>query len=192
MTKKEKSNSRSSIGARRNPATETAILDAASKIVAEKGMSGLKMETVARAAKAGKATLYRWWPTRGALILAVYQREKPAVSYQDTGNLTDDLHSFASELSAIWKTEFGAYFKAIIAEAQSDPDVNQELERYRSQRLEGLLIIFKRAEKRGELPAGQDHKPRAELMMSMMWQRLLTNRLNEDIDGSIRLLAAKP
>ena len=82
---------RASIGARRNPETEAAVLDAAEALVEEKGISGLSMEAVARRARAGKATLYRWWPTRGALLMAVYQRQKRIAGYPDTGTLEGDV-----------------------------------------------------------------------------------------------------
>ena len=90
--------SRTSIGAKKNPATETAILDAAARLLDQKGIAGLRMETVAREARAGKATLYRWWPTRGALLLAVFQRKKITLAGKDTGSLFSDLIAFAAEL----------------------------------------------------------------------------------------------
>ncbi|WP_319412302.1 TetR/AcrR family transcriptional regulator [uncultured Cohaesibacter sp.] len=187
QTKKPKA--RHSIGAKKNPQTEIAILEATAQIIKEKGISGLKMEAVARKAKAGKATLYRWWPTRGALLLALYQRKKPQLNYADTGSLHEDLLHFTHDLIAIWKGENGLFFKAIIAESQSDPDVAEQLKRYHAERLEALSALFSRAQTRGEIPQHENPAIRAEMLMNLLWQRLLNNGLEEDIDEHILVLA---
>ncbi|WP_320144328.1 TetR/AcrR family transcriptional regulator [uncultured Cohaesibacter sp.] len=186
---KEKSKTRQSIGARKNPDTEMAILDAAAEIIAEKGIGGLRMEAVARKAKAGKATLYRWWPSRGALLLAVYQRNKPSMCYSNTGSLHEDFLHFAKDLTEIWQGETGLFFKAIIAESQSDPDVAEKLKDYHAERLEALATVVERAQLRGEISQKEDPATRAELLIGLMWQRLLNNRLDETIDEHIRMLA---
>ena len=181
--------SRHSIGARKNPETEAAILDAAADLIAQKGIKGLGMEAVARKAKAGKATVYRWWPTRGALLLAVYQRKKPAMSYDDTGSLLGDLTRFADCLLDVWKGENGLFFKAIIAEAQADPDVAEKLKDYHAERLEALTAVVIRAQKRGEISTKENPKIRAEMLISLLWQRLLNNRLDEPVNEHIAMLA---
>ncbi|WP_119306575.1 TetR/AcrR family transcriptional regulator [Cohaesibacter haloalkalitolerans] len=185
----EPNDTRHSIGARKNPETEAAILDAAAEIIAEKGIGGLRMEAVARRAKAGKATLYRWWPTRGALLLAVYQRKKPHMTYRDTGSLYQDLLHFANDLITVWKGDNGLFFKAIIAEAESDPDVTDKLREYHAERLEALCAVTRRARDRGDIPADEDPTIRAEMLISLLWQRLINNRLDEKIDGHVRMLA---
>src|SRR5690554_2407569 len=63
---------RVSIGARRSPETETAILDAAEALLREGGLAGFSIEGVARRARAGKPTIYRWWPNKTRLLLDVY------------------------------------------------------------------------------------------------------------------------
>lgn len=185
----EKMNTRRSIGARRNPETETAILNAAADLISQKGLAGFNMQEVAKRAKAGKATLYRWWPTRGALILAVYKSRKPDFVYKDTGSLLTDLIWFANELTQIWKSDIGILFKAIIAEAQSDSDLAEALEIYRKERLDGLIGLFMRAKTRGETTQIPDINARAEFLMSFLWQRLLTDRLDDDLDAPMIYLA---
>ena len=67
---------RRSIGAQRNPESEKAILAAARELLAEEGLAGFSIEAVARRAHAGKPTIYRWWPDRTRLLLAVYAEFK--------------------------------------------------------------------------------------------------------------------
>lgn len=179
---------RGSIGARRNPATEAAILEAAAQIVAEKGIGGLSMEAVARRARAGKATLYRWWPTRGALLMAVYERQKQIGAYPDTGTLEGDVAAVLRLLFAHWGRPEGSVFRHIIAAAQGDPDLAEALEAYRQERLAGLTEVIARAAVRGEL---SDQVPAADMaraVMGMAWLHLLVGRLDADAAAMARTL----
>lgn len=179
---------RGSIGARRNPATEAAILDAAEAIVAEKGIGGLSMEAVARRARAGKATLYRWWPSRGALLMAVYERQKQIGAYPDTGSLEGDVEAVLRLLFAHWGRPEGAVFRHIIAAAQGDPDLAEALEVYRQERLQGLSTVMARAAARGELSGEVPAEDMARAVMGMAWLHLLVGRLDADAAGMARTL----
>src|SRR5690606_5779618 len=94
---------RASIGARRNPQSAEAILTAAEAILREHGLAGFSIEAVARRARAGKPTIYRWWPNRTALMLAVYERQKMAVRSVDTGSIEEDSLQFLEALFAYWR-----------------------------------------------------------------------------------------
>jgi AcrR family transcriptional regulator len=171
---------RRSIGARRNPATEAAILDAACDLLREKGVHGLTMEAVARRARAGKATLYKWWPNRGALLVAVYERSKGAHQHRDMGNLVDTIAEFYRYVFAFWQTPEGQVFPLIIAEAQSDQDVAEALERYRLERLAALSDVVGWAQTCGELHESVAPEALADTIMAAAWLRLLTGRLATD------------
>ncbi|RYD41940.1 MAG: TetR/AcrR family transcriptional regulator, partial [Verrucomicrobiaceae bacterium] len=114
---------RRSIGARRNPASQEAILDAAEAVLQESGIGGFSIEAVARRARAGKPTIYRWWPNRTALMLDVYKRFKNTRTFPDTGTLRGDLIALLDiHLLGFWKDSLcGTVYRAIIAEAQNDP-----------------------------------------------------------------------
>src|SRR3954469_6843902 len=112
--------SRKSIGAQRNPASEAAILTAARELLDKEGYAGFSIEAVARRARAGKPTIYRWWPSKAALLLEVYQRQK-RVDIPDSGSLEEDLVGFLKNLFAHWRdTPSGSVYRSLIAEAQSD------------------------------------------------------------------------
>src|SRR5688500_18319365 len=89
---------RASIGARRHPATEAALLDAAEDLLREGDLAGFSIEAVARRARAGKPTIYRWWPNKTRLLLDVYQRQKGSVEAIDTGSIEADCIAFLERL----------------------------------------------------------------------------------------------
>jgi AcrR family transcriptional regulator len=171
---------RRSIGAKRNPATEEAILTAAQEILRDKGVKGLSMEAVARRARAGKATLYKWWPSRGALLVAVYERAKGEHAHEDKGALIATVGAFYRYVFDFWKTPEGQVFALIIAEAQSDADVAEALERYRKERLVALAEVVEWSRMRGELIDGAQAGALAETIMAVAWMRLITGRLDSD------------
>lgn len=82
-------------GRRRDPSRDVAILDAALDVLAEAGYAGLTMDAVAAAAGAGKATVYRRWDSKPALVLDAIRRLDAGVgdpaALPDTGSLRDDL-----------------------------------------------------------------------------------------------------
>jgi AcrR family transcriptional regulator len=169
---------RTSIGAQRNPASEDAILTAAADILLEGGLSAFSIEAVARRAKAGKPTIYRWWPSKAALLLDIYHRQKGETFYPDTGNTRGDLVAFLETLLGFWKNSGGEVFRSIIAEAQSDPDALEALRDYAVTRCRASGIILERGVERGEVRAELDISLVMELFSSFCWQRLLTGRLD--------------
>ncbi|MEN8837037.1 MAG: TetR/AcrR family transcriptional regulator [Celeribacter marinus] len=173
---------RRSIGARQNPEAEAAILSAAVTVLTQKGPKGLTMDAVAREAKAGKATIYRWWPNRGALLLAVYDRIKGDHRHADTGRFESDLATFFDYVFAFWRGDAGRVFALIIAEAQSDADVALALEAYRLERIAAWKDVIVRAQKRGEVRANVVPDVLANSIIAVAWYHLITGRL--DVGGA--------
>ncbi|MER8828450.1 TetR/AcrR family transcriptional regulator [Mesorhizobium sp. M0938] len=171
---------RKSIGPRRSPDSADAILNAAEAVLAEAGYSGFSIEAVARRARAGKPTIYRWWPSKAALLFDVYQRGK-RVDNPDSGNLEDDLVGFLKSLFSHWReTPSGSVFRSLIAEAQSDATVAAALAEYTKGRHVHTGRMIERAKARGEVAADVDPALVADLVASFAWKHLLTNRLDED------------
>lgn len=180
MTETEAKPARRSIGAQRNPASEEAILAAAEAVLLENGLAGFSIEAVARRARAGKPTIYRWWPSKAALLLDVYHHHKRAhFSYVDKGNLRDDLIAYLTNLFSVWRNPAtGALFRSVVAEAQADADTAAALAAYMADRRCQSSEIVKRAQARGEARADIDPEFVTELLASFAWGRLLTDRLN--------------
>ena len=172
---------RRSIGARRNPDTQEAILEAAEAIVAEEGIAGFSIEAVAKRARAGKPTIYKWWPGKTALLLDVYHRHKPANVHQDTGSVEGDVIAFFTAIFAHWgDTGAGQVFRFVVAEAQRDDAAAASLRAYAAERRKQSGQIFERGVARGELAADIDTGLAADMLAGFAWHRLLTGRLISD------------
>lgn len=184
---------RRSIGAKRNPDSADAIRDAAEAVLLESGYAGFSIEAVARRARAGKPTIYRWWPSKAALLLDVYQRQKRDIDYADTGSLEEDMFRFLKSLFRQWReTPAGSIFRSFAAEAQSDATAAAALADYAKERRAHNGQMVERAKARGEVAAGVDPTLVADMLSGYAWIHLLTNRLDEDdetIRNAVRIIA---
>lgn len=180
--------SRRSIGASRNPQSEEAILEAATAILAETGYAGFSIEAVARRAKAGKPTIYRWWPSKAHLLLDVYKRLKNVLPDPDTGSIEGDIILFLDSLTAFWSGSAGDVFRSLLAEAQVDEPAAAALRAYSLDRVEHTSIMFERAKERGEIRRDVDSRAATEMLSAFAWKLLLTGRLRSAHD-EIRSLA---
>ncbi len=176
MAKPDTENRRS-IGATRHPAAEKAILEAATAILTEAGYSGFSIEAVARRAKAGKPTIYRWWPSKVHLLLDVYAGLKQTMEEPDTGTLEGDLLGFLNNLAAFWQGPAGSVFRSLVAEAQTDAEAAAALRAYSTDRVIHTAQLFERARARGELRPDADSLAASDLLSAFAWKLVLTDRL---------------
>ena len=79
------------MGRPRSAAAEEAILRAVPILLAEQGYDEMSMDGVAARAGVGKATIYRRWPSKEALVSAALRRAQAQMPSPDTGHARDDL-----------------------------------------------------------------------------------------------------
>ncbi|MGC1208873.1 MAG: TetR/AcrR family transcriptional regulator [Ornithinimicrobium sp.] len=89
------------------------------------GLAGFTISEVARRSGASKVTIYKWWPSKGALALDCYfATVEPVLAFPDTGDMESDvrsqLHSFIELLTG---TRAGQTVAELIGGAQGDPDL---------------------------------------------------------------------
>lgn len=185
---------RASIGARRNPAAEAAIVAAARDLLAEVGFGGFSIDAVARRAGAGKPTIYRWWPSRADLLVAVYERERATrMAEPETGSLKGDLAVHIRALFAAWReTPAGHALRGIVAEAQAaEPALVLLWDRLLPSLSRPLRAMLGDAARRGEVDPA-DTEMLAELASGFLLRRLLTGQIDDDraaIERMSRILA---
>lgn len=194
MPKKNETQSvlRTSTGPYRSQQSHDAILAAAEALLSEGGPGALTFEAVARRARAGKTTLYRWWPNKSALLLEIYERQKErAISNVDCGSLRDDLKALTKQLWSFWRlNNAGTAFAALIAEAQISKESQTVLADYFNRSGAGMsLPCFERALQRGELHNNADLAACRKAYVAMNWFHLLCGKLDDDeIDPAVDIL----
>jgi AcrR family transcriptional regulator len=103
-------NPRASSPRRRSEKSRTAIVSATRELLLERGFDGLTIEAVAARAGVGKQTIYRWWPSRPALVADVMleDADKILASVNHTGDLAADLVGWIRKLAATLTTPRGS------------------------------------------------------------------------------------
>lgn len=100
------------------------ILAASLEALEQLGYPGVTCEAIAERAGASKATIYRWWPHKEAVMLeALRESVAQELPFPDTGSLKEDIRIQLHNFIKLLNSPRGRVFKGFIAAAQSDPKV---------------------------------------------------------------------
>jgi len=165
---------------RRNPHSYAAILDATVDLLANVGYNRLTIERVASQAGVGKATVYRWWPSKARLVLeAVAERYEfePMVQSGDLRTEVRELVRHAIEFMV--KTPFGHALPQLAADLADDPDARSLLIKWLGPSRAAHLAVLYGAAGRADLP----HDVDADLVLDVIAGTVLyRNMLGHEID----------
>jgi AcrR family transcriptional regulator len=166
-------------GRPRDPHTDRAILRAANELVTRSGLAHLTIEGVAERAGVGKASIYRRWPTKGALAFeAVLDAILASQPTPDTGSFEGDLVAMARIWVRLARRPRGRTVAHFIAEVQSDPALAQEWRKRFVRRIrQERMPVIERAIARGELPASSDPEVIMDLFYGPLYHRYLNGHL---------------
>src|SRR3954451_20620943 len=140
-------------GRPRSEEARQAILRSTLKILETSGFSDFKIEKVAARAAVGKATVYRWWPNKGALIADAFASSAtPKLRFPDTGSLYSDMSRQMRQLVEIFRSRRGRIVSAILAAGQGDEDLIKAFrDRFLWPRRREAYATLRRGILRGEL-----------------------------------------
>ncbi|MDO7880967.1 TetR/AcrR family transcriptional regulator [Salinibacterium soli] len=161
MRQAELTDSKPRLGRKRDDSRDPEILDATLDVLAEHGYDGMTIDMVAARAKAGKATLYRRWPSKPELVLDAVACMKATTldpqSLPDTGTLRGDLIAMIKAPTlrdAERKLKVMAGIVSMIARNPELADAARDA--LVEPRAALNRIIFQRAVDRGEISADVD------------------------------------
>ncbi|HEV8623202.1 MAG TPA: TetR/AcrR family transcriptional regulator [Acidimicrobiia bacterium] len=179
--------------ARRGPgrprtADDEVIAGAVLQALVERGYDGMTVEHVARLAGVGRATVYRRWPTKTAMVIDALGRGRfPTLEDPDTGDPRADFLSLLRVVQATFEREHHV-MRALQLEVARHPDIGVALSRdFIAQRLDVLIGVLRRAARAGMLRAPSDLELLARLGPALIWQHfaLLTNDPDPDLPRRI-------
>ncbi|MEU9481329.1 TetR/AcrR family transcriptional regulator [Streptomyces sp. NPDC048191] len=176
-------------GRRRNEAARRAILDAALELLADADGAPVSVETIARAAGVGKQTLYRWWPSKGAVLLeALTDRAAQDVPAPDTGSLRDDLRALAlATFEASQRPPSAPALRTLVREAARDAHLAELMREFTQSRRAAVRVVLERGRERGELDAGRDLDLLVDQFYGFFWYRFLLGHAPLDAATAERL-----
>jgi AcrR family transcriptional regulator len=133
--------------------SHAAIMDTVYALLQKRSVRELTMEEVAKRARVGKPTLYKWWPTKATLVLAMLcERMAPNLEKLSEGTAEESLQFRVRSLIHAFNGPFGKIVAGLIAEGQSEPGILQQFyDRWVSPRRTATIADLERGKNRGEL-----------------------------------------
>lgn len=169
-------------GRGRRPAAQVRaeILTAAGALLLGEGMAAFTIERVADEAGASKTTIYKWWPSKGALALdAYFHAVESTLAFPDSGDIEHDLTTQIRAFAhLVAETTAGRVIAELIGQAQTDPDLSAALTaHYSGPRRELAVEAMRRAQSRGQLRPDVDPQVVVDQLWGACYHRLLLPNL---------------
>jgi AcrR family transcriptional regulator len=155
--------------------SHAAILDAVYELLQEGSTRDLTLEAVAKRAKVGRPTLYKWWPSKSALVLATFhERIDRDAEVLVAGTAEEVIRGKVRRLIRALNGLFGKVLADLIAEGQSEPAILQDLhEQHMKSRRAATAADVERGKAAGEFAADVDPELLIDSLFSPIFFRLL-------------------
>jgi AcrR family transcriptional regulator len=169
-------------GRPRSERARRAILQAANELLESEGFAAVTVEAIAERAGVSKATVYRWWPNRAAVVmdgfLSIVSSEVP---FPHTGHAREDIRIHMRRLAEAFSGKIGRTVAALIAEGQSDPELAEALRsRWLSVRRAEAREILELGIERGELRDDIDLEVAVDVLYGPIYYRMLVGHAPVD------------
>jgi AcrR family transcriptional regulator len=176
-------------GSRRNDAAERAILQATAELLADGGRP-ISVDAIAERAGVGKQTIYRWWPSKSAVLLdAMIHRARQVAPAPDSGDLHSDLRLFLRSTFAA-APDNRSLLLGVLREALADDASMDRLAAFTEARRDELAGILARARARGEIPAAEPSATVVDQAFGLLWYRMIFDHEALDESAADQLAAA--
>ena len=170
-------------GRPRSQESRQAILRSTLKLLTETGFPQLSIEAIAADADVSKATVYRWWPTKAALVADAFSESaSDELRFPNTGSVRRDMSLQMRQVVRVFRTQRGKVVAALLGGGQSDPELIAAFrERFLWPRRRQAYQTLQRGIDRGELPADIDMDLTLDALYGPIYMRFLIrhDELNE-------------
>jgi AcrR family transcriptional regulator len=163
-------------GRPRSEVSRQAILRSTLKLLKQQGgFPELSIEAIAADANVGKTTVYRWWPTKAALVADAFSASaEEELQFPNTGSVLGDMSLQMRRLIRIFRSERGKVVAALLAGGQSDPELIEAFrDRFLWPRRQQAYATLQRGIDRGELPSDSDLNLILDCLYGPIYMRFL-------------------
>ncbi|ATH94467.1 TetR/AcrR family transcriptional regulator [Bacillus glycinifermentans] len=171
-------------GRPRDEGTHKAILSAAYELLLENGFDAVTVDKIAERAKVSKATIYKWWSNKAAVVMDSFLSTATArLPVPDTGSTVNDIVTHATNLAMFLTSREGNVITELIGAGQLDSKLAEEYRTrfFQPRRLQAKHLLEKGIE-RGELKENLDIEVSIDLIYGPIFYRLLVT--GDEVDDS--------
>ncbi len=173
----------------RDEAARRRVLDSARDLVCELGPHAVSVDEIAAAAGVGKQTIYRWWPSKSAVIMdALIELTDP-----DPAELPESTYEAIRvqmrRVARMFASRNGELIRELVADAQGDPELAEDFRKrfFAYRRARGAATLARGVET-GELRSDLDIDDALDLLFAPLWIRLLIGHRRTTPGAADRLL----
>lgn len=179
-------------GRPRDPKTQQAILSASYDLLLEAGFGAVTVEKIAERAGVSKATIYKWWPNKAAVVMDGFLSAASArLPVPDTGDVFEDIRIHAMNVTRFLTSSEGKIITALVGEGQFDAGLAEAYRtRYFQPRRQEAKGILEKGIRRGQLQKTLDVGLGVDLLYGPIFYRLLVTGEPLDDDYVRRLVAS--
>jgi AcrR family transcriptional regulator len=176
------SKAKRSAGRPRSESSRTAILDAAYSFLQDRPVAAISPLHIARKAGVSTATVYRWWPTKEALLLdAFLHKADRAMVLQSEGAPLERLREYTLQMGRFFTGESGIVIARLLTAIQDNPILRKEfLERVYSPRDQEIRAVVKEAIQLRQLPEAMEVSVFLDSIIGPLLARLLLHHQQID------------
>ncbi len=165
-------------GRPRSESKRRAILTAAYELLVKVGMAELTIDAIAQRSKVAKATIYRWWPSKGLVAMEGFlAATRPRINYPEGGSAIADIKAQFMRTARLYGGTTGKVMAGLIAQGHSDPEIETALVTGfilpRRREVEKTLL---RGIESGELRSGLDIDTVIDAIYGPLYLRLMIDR----------------
>lgn len=166
-------------GRTRDEAAEKRVLTSTFELVGSKPPGQVSINDIAAAANVAKQTIYRWWPSRTAVILdALVTGTMKATPFPETNNIRADFEAHLRTVIKLFNSPTGRIVREMLAEAQTDPTIANEFrQRFWQPRRDLSQARLERGIELGLVRADLDHEIVLDAIYGPLWTRLVIGHL---------------
>ena len=161
---------------RRGEQVRDAVLTAAGELMLEGGLAAATMEAIAARAGVSKRTLYKYWPSRGAVALEGFMRSA-AASWSLPENAPAAVSLEELVLAAVrlfTQTPAGPLMRSLIADAQSQDEIATAIrDQWLRPRRAVAADLLRQGIASGQFRADLDVEVTLDLLFAPVYYRLL-------------------
>lgn len=155
------------------------VLDAAFGLVGTSAPGGVSINDIAAAAEVAKQTIYRWWPSRTAVILdALVVGTMKATPFRESDDIRADFEAHLRTVIRLFNSPTGQIVREMLAEAQTDAAIADEFrERFWQPRRDLSHARLERGIELGQIRDDLDHEIVLDAIYGPLWTRLVVGHL---------------
>jgi AcrR family transcriptional regulator len=176
-------------GRPRDPTLDDAIVEATLALLAEEGFDRLSIEAIAHRAGVGKATIYRRWDTKTALVVEALDRLASEGGVPEAGTVRERLTQVLTDMLVNLRSgRRGRILSALVTEIPRDPELAEAVRAvFLRKRQRSVFQLLQEGIDAGELRVDLDLELAADLLIGPpMLRRLLTGgSLEPSVAGKI-------